>query len=92
MVNSIYAIKNIKNELEYNRSHTKEKKNIFEFFKKTYAKQISQGRIYDFAKKEFDLFFSVVCELRSNSKEILEVKGNYCKLCNSWFYLKDDSI
>lgn len=62
LVNTIYAIKNIKKELEHNRPHTKEKKTKFEIFKKTYAKQISQGRIYDFSKKVFDLFFSIVCE------------------------------
>lgn len=56
LVNTIYAIKNIKNELEHNRSHTKEKKTYLNFLRRHMLNKFLRGEYTILQKKNLTSF------------------------------------
>lgn len=61
ITNTIFAMLAIKSKFEMDRPRKKEDGSLYKFFKKQYGQLISENRIYDFSREDFEHFYHCFC-------------------------------
>lgn len=62
ITNTIFAMLAIKSKFEMNRPRKKEDGSLYKFFQKQYGQLISEKRIYDFSREDFEHFYHCFCD------------------------------
>ena len=61
ITNTIFAMLAIKSKFEMDRPRKKEDGSLYKYFKKQYGQLISENRIYDFSREDFEHFYHCFC-------------------------------